>query len=225
MSEFLAEGFRGEAFAAKRPGARWYRDLGKRCFDVALALAIAPFVGLVVAVLAMAVWASDGGRPFFGHLRVGRDGRMFRCWKLRSMVPDAQERLAAHLASDPEAAAEWAIYRKLSRDPRITRLGDFLRRTRLDELPQLWNVLRGEMSFVGPRPVTPDELAMYGAQRTAYWAVRPGITGLWQVSGRNDVTYDERVRLDGEYLRRMSFAGDMGIILRTAMVVVRPTGR
>ena len=225
VRQYSAGDFRGEAFAATEPGTRWYRDLGKRWFDLTLALAITPFVGLLVAVLAAAVWASDGAKPFFGHMRVGRDGRMFRCWKLRSMVPDAQERLAAYLESNPTAAWEWAVYRKLSNDPRITRLGDFLRRTSLDELPQLWNVLRGEMSFVGPRPVTPDELEMYGAQRTAYWAVRPGITGLWQVSGRNDVTYDERVRLDGEYLRQMSFAADLGIVLRTARVVVRPTGR
>ena len=225
MREYSAGDFRGEAIAATELGAQWYRDLGKRLFDLTLALAMVPFVGLLVAVLAAAVWASDGAKPFFGHMRVGRDGRMFRCWKLRSMVPDAQERLAACLESNPTAAREWAVYRKLSNDPRITRLGDFLRRTSLDELPQLWNVLRGEMSFVGPRPVTPDELEMYGAQRTAYWAVRPGITGLWQVSGRNDVTYDERVRLDGEYLRQMSFAADLGIVLRTARVVVRPTGR
>jgi lipopolysaccharide/colanic/teichoic acid biosynthesis glycosyltransferase len=141
------------------------------------------------------------------------------------MVPDAAEQLRRHLERDPEAAAEWAATRKLSQDPRITRLGDMLRRTSLDELPQLWNVLRGEMSFVGPRPVPEDELQMYGAARSAYCAMRPGITGLWQISGRNDISYAERVKLDTEYLRRMSPGLDLSIILRTALVVFRPTGR
>jgi lipopolysaccharide/colanic/teichoic acid biosynthesis glycosyltransferase len=203
-----------------------YENLGKRVFDVAFALAIAPFVGAVVLILAAVVSASDGAWPFFGHTRIGRDGRAFRCWKIRTMVPDAEARLDAHLARDPAAAAEWRRFRKLTDDPRITRIGDFLRRTSLDELPQLWNVLWGEMSFVGPRPVMQDELdEHYGAARAAYHAARPGITGLWQVSGRNDLSYAERVELDAEYVRRMSFALDVWIILRTAGVVVRPTGR
>ena len=224
MQHYQAEGFVpavDDRLDSGAPYAAW----GKRAFDIVLAIAIAPFVGLTVALLAAAVTLSDGGRPFFGHVRVGRDGRLFRCWKLRTMVPDAEARLQDHLDSDPAAAAEWAVYRKLTDDPRITPLGEFLRRTSLDELPQLWNVLRGDMSFVGPRPVTPDELEMYGAARTAYWAVRPGITGLWQVSGRNEVTYDERVRLDGAYLRRIGLVTDLAIMLRTALVIVRPTGR
>jgi lipopolysaccharide/colanic/teichoic acid biosynthesis glycosyltransferase len=141
------------------------------------------------------------------------------------MVPDAAERLTAHLAANPEAAAEWEANHKLVDDPRITPLGEFLRRTSLDELPQLWNVLTGEMSFVGPRPVTEEELEKYGAARGAYCRMRPGITGLWQVSGRNEVTYGERVQLDLDYLASISLLRDLKIILRTGLVVVFPTGR
>ena len=203
-----------------------YEAAGKRAFDVLFALAIAPFVAPVILVLAALVSAGDGAAPFFGHNRVGRDGRAFRCWKIRTMVPDAQARLEAHLARDARAAEEWRLYRKLSDDPRITRIGDFLRRTSLDELPQLWNVLRGEMSFVGPRPVMADELDdHYGPARAAYCASRPGITGLWQVSGRNELSYDERVALDVDYTERMTLGLDVWIILRTAAVILRPTGR
>lgn len=141
------------------------------------------------------------------------------------MVPDAAERLQRHLAENPDAAIEWRETRKLTRDPRITQLGALLRKTSLDELPQLWNVLRGDMSFVGPRPVPDDELELYGSARGAYEQMRPGITGLWQVSGRNDVLYAQRVALDVDYLRRMSLGLDLWIMLRTALVVVKPTGR
>jgi lipopolysaccharide/colanic/teichoic acid biosynthesis glycosyltransferase len=207
-------------------GARGLYDAGaKRAFDLLLAVALLPVVAPVVALIAAAVMIADGGRPLFGHLRVGRSGRAFRCWKIRTMVPDAQARLVRHLAENPDAAAEWMESRKLSEDPRITRMGDFLRRTSLDELPQLWNVLRGEMSFVGPRPVPEDELELYGAARAGYCEMRPGITGLWQVSGRNEITYGERVALDLEYLRRMSLSLDAAVILRTALVLVRPNGR
>ncbi len=197
----------------------------KRFLDFVIALALLPVVAPVVLALAALVSLHDGGKPFFGHTRVGRGGREFRCWKLRTMVPDASARLQRHLAEHPEAAAEWHASRKLTNDPRITRLGDFLRKTSLDELPQLWNVLRGEMSFVGPRPVPDDELELYGAARGAYEKMRPGITGLWQVSGRNDVLYSQRVAMDTAYLRRMSLGLDLWIMLRTALVVVRPTGR
>jgi lipopolysaccharide/colanic/teichoic acid biosynthesis glycosyltransferase len=156
---------------------------------------------------------------------VGRNGRAFRCWKIRSMVHDAEARLAELLETDLAAAEEWETYQKLDDDPRIMPLGDVLRRTSLDELPQLWNVLRGDMSLVGPRPVTAPELERYGASRSAYCAMRPGITGLWQVSGRNEVTYAERVALDVEYLRKMSLRLDVRIMLQTAGVVLRPTGK
>lgn len=206
------------------PASR-YRKFGKRAFDILLALCLLPIVGLSVLLLSIFVYAHDRSFPLFGHSRVGRGGRVFRCWKIRTMVPDAEIRLAAYLDLNPAAAAEWEAERKLTDDPRITHIGDIMRRTSLDELPQIWNVLTGEMSFVGPRPVTADELDKYGISRAAYCAMRPGITGLWQVSGRNDVSYAERVALDVEYLRRMSFPTDASIILRTAGVVIRPTGK
>ncbi len=209
---------------ASNPRALYARVL-KRAVDLAVAVAMVPIVAPVVLAMAAMVWAHDGAAPFFGHTRVGRGGRAFRCWKLRTMVPDAAARLQRHLAEHPEAAAEWQATRKLTEDPRITRLGDFLRKTSLDELPQLWNVLRGDMSFVGPRPVPDDELELYGAARGSYEEMRPGITGLWQVSGRNDVLYAQRVAMDVDYLRRMSLGLDLWIMLRTALVVVKPTGR
>jgi lipopolysaccharide/colanic/teichoic acid biosynthesis glycosyltransferase len=153
------------------------------------------------------------------------DGKAFKCWKIRTMVHDAETRLRAHLKADPEAAAEWDRDRKLTNDPRITRLGQFLRRTSLDELPQIWNVLRGEMSFVGPRPIVRSELQKYGSFRGAYKTMKPGITGLWQVSGRNDVSYDERVKMDVEYMNNVSFLLDVQIILGTAGAVLSRTGK
>jgi lipopolysaccharide/colanic/teichoic acid biosynthesis glycosyltransferase len=206
------------------PASR-YRKFGKRTFDILLAVALLPVIGITVLLLCALVYAHDRSFPMFGHARVGRGGRMFRCWKIRTMVPDAESRLAAYLNLNPAAAAEWDAERKLNDDPRITRIGDIMRRTSLDELPQIWNVLIGEMSFVGPRPVTADELGKYGISRSAYCAMRPGITGLWQVSGRNEVSYAERVALDVDYLRRMSLALDLSIIARTAGVIVRPTGK
>ena len=208
------------------PGqSRGYAATGKRALDIALGLALVPFVVPLVVLLGFLVWIRDGAMPLFGHERIGRDGKPFHCWKIRTMVPDAAQRLKAHLASDPAAAAEWEADHKLTHDPRITPIGAFLRRTSLDELPQLWNVLNGEMSFVGPRPVTEEELVKYGAARGAYCRMRPGITGLWQISGRNEVTYGERVQLDLDYLASIGFLRDLSIILRTGLVVVRPTGR
>ncbi len=201
-----------------------YGAFGKRVFDVVFALVLLPFLVPVIGVLWLSV-RRDGGPGFFGHERIGRDGVAFRCWKLRTMVVDAEARLCAHLAADPEAAAEWAREHKLSNDPRVTRWGRFLRRTSLDELPQIWNVLRGEMSFVGPRPVVLAELDRYGPHRAAYCALRPGITGLWQVSGRNDVSYAERVQLDASYARSCGLWRDLEIILRTAHAVLGATGR
>lgn len=166
----------------------------------------------------------DGGPGFFGHERVGQDGTRFKCWKIRSMVFDANERLSALLASDPEARAEWERDHKLVNDPRITRFGRFIRRTSLDELPQIVNVLAGDMSFVGPRPVVEEELERYGEARSAYLAMKPGITGLWQVSGRNSIEYSERVALDVQYRDEMSFLRDASLIALTARCVVSPTG-
>ncbi|MEN9409494.1 MAG: hypothetical protein RL216_1468 [Pseudomonadota bacterium] len=183
--------------AGARAG-RFYLSYGKRAVDLVLVAVTALPVGILVAVLALMI-AAGGASPIFGHERVGKGGRVFRCWKLRTMVPDAEARLIRHLETNPEAAREWAETQKLSHDPRVTRIGHLLRRSSLDELPQLWNVLRGDMSIVGPRPVTETELDRYGTARAAYLAMRPGITGLWQVRGRNSLSFMKRIAMDVEY--------------------------
>lgn len=202
----------------------FYGNFGKRVLDIFLAILALPILLPVIAVLYI-LTRRDGGRGFFGHLRVGRNGEMFKCWKIRTMVPDARAALEKHLAENPEAAAEWKKDFKLENDPRVTRLGRILRATSLDELPQIWNVLRGEMSFVGPRPVTREEMPRYAGFEASYLATRPGITGLWQVSGRNDIGYDERVRLDARYVRDMGLFGDLAIIMRTFLAVAKRTGK
>jgi len=172
-------------------------------------------------VLALAVLL-QGGRPFYRQDRVGQGGRIFRLWKLRTMVPDAEARLEAHLAASPEARAEWDHCQKLKDDPRITPLGRLLRRSSMDELPQLWNVLRGDMSLVGPRPMMPCQQPLYPGQ--AYYALRPGITGPWQVSARNESGFADRARYDADYLSRVSFATDLRLLAATVRVVLRSTG-
>ena len=198
--------------------------IAKRALDVIGAglglVLLSPFF-LVVALLVRA----DGGPAFFAHQRVGRGGKLFGCLKFRSMVIDSQARLEALLASDPAARAEWEATRKLKNDPRITRIGRFLRSTSLDELPQLINVLRGEMSLVGPRPVLEAEIdRYYGASAAHYMAVRPGITGLWQVSGRSETSYESRVALDVSYVSRPSLLADISILLRTPVAVLSRRG-
>ncbi|MEM8786999.1 MAG: sugar transferase [Pseudomonadota bacterium] len=195
----------------------------KRSVDLTLVLSTAILWLPLIAALATAVWLV-GGRPFFGHVRVGRGGAAFRCWKLRTMACDADAVLRTHLAENPAAAAEWAQTRKLRRDPRVTWLGGVLRASSLDELPQLWNVLRGDMSLVGPRPITRQELRDYGPGAVAYTAVRPGITGPWQVRGRNRLSMAERRAYDVEYAQTWSLGGDMRILFRTAIVVLAGTG-
>lgn len=202
--------------------ARRYARM-KRGLDVTLGLCFSPLFLLLIAL----VWALvrlDGGPGFFGHVRVGRGGKCFKCWKIRTMVPNADLALRDVLRRDPNAAEEWARDRKLTRDPRITWVGGFLRRSSLDELPQLWNVLRGEMSLVGPRPITPEELPRYSVHRADYCSVRPGLTGLWQVSGRSELSYQDRVALDVSYLQNMSLASDLLILLKTVRVVFRRDG-
>jgi len=202
----------------------FYRLYGKRLFDLVLALAILPVVAPVIAILWVATIVA-GGNGFFGHERVGRHGKIFRCWKIQTMVQNSEEVLVLYLASNPQHAETWKREFKLHDDPRVTPLGRFLRKTSLDELPQVWNVIKGEMSFVGPRPVTLPELGKYGSSRPAYEAVRPGITGLWQVSGRNDLSYDERVALDRKYVSEHGILQDLRIMTLTACAVVCGTGR
>jgi Undecaprenyl-phosphate galactose phosphotransferase WbaP len=198
--------------------------IAKRALDIIGAgvglVLLAPFF-LIVALMVRA----DGGPAFFAHQRVGRGGKLFGCLKFRSMVVDSQARLETLLASDPAARAEWEATRKLKNDPRITRIGRFLRSTSLDELPQLINVLRGDMSLVGPRPVQEAEIdRYYGASAAHYMAVRPGITGLWQVSGRSETSYESRVALDVSYVSRPSLLADISILLRTPVAVLSRRG-
>lgn len=210
--------------ATSRFKATAYRNVGKRGLDIVLAIALLPLLAPIIFVL-WALVRQDGAPGFFGHVRVGQGGKLFSCYKIRSMVPNAEAKLDAYLAANPQAAAEWEATQKLADDPRITKIGHFLRKTSLDELPQILNVLKGEMSFVGPRPVTQPELAKYGAYQQTYLALKPGITGLWQVEGRQDGNYLERVKMDRRYANSVSIWRDLVLIARTAQVLARPTGR
>jgi exopolysaccharide production protein ExoY len=178
----------------------------------------------VITLICVAIIIQDGGSPFFVHRRIGRGGRMFPCLKLRTMVRDSEDRLRRHLDANPAAHAEWALDQKLRNDPRITPLGLFLRKSSLDELPQLLNVVWGHMSLVGPRPIVPAEVARYGRYMQFYCNVRPGITGLWQVSGRNDVSYRRRVAMDTIYSRTRWVGGDIWIMVRTVPAVLVSKG-
>ena len=198
-----------------------YRNLFKRIFDVTAILMAAPVVVPVVAALAVAV-ARDGGKPFYSQMRVGKGGQRFRMWKLRSMVCDADERMEAYLASHPEARLEWDLTQKLKQDPRITRMGKILRQTSLDELPQLWNVLKGEMSLVGPRPMMLSQQAIYPG--IEYYALRPGCTGYWQTAGRNRTTFEARAEYDAAYEKDLSLGTDLRILMATVGVILKGTG-
>lgn len=196
----------------------------KRVFDV-----VVSFVSLCL-LLPVFLWVAykvrqTGKQIIFGHVRVGRGGRKFKCLKFRSMSPNAQQWLQGYLDDNPEAKKEWEKDRKLKDDPRVTPFGRFIRRTSLDELPQLINVLLGQMSLVGPRPVPEEELnVMYGKAKKHYLKAKPGITGLWQISGRNDVDYEERISMDRWYASRASIFSDVIILLKTIMVVLRKQG-
>ncbi len=198
-----------------------YRSFGKRLLDLAFVLLIALPVLAVVLPLALIVM-TDGHSPFYGQARLGRNGRVFRMWKLRTMVPDADRALVDLLARDPAARAEWELHQKLRRDPRVTAIGALLRKTSLDELPQFWNVLVGDMSVVGPRPMMPSQRDLYPGEE--YFALRPGITGPWQTSDRHETSFSDRARFDHRYYHELSFATDLRIMTRTVSVVVSGTG-
>ena len=196
----------------------------KRGLDISVAVTALLLLLPLLLLIALAVWAGDGRAPIFRHMRIGRNGRHFGCLKFRSMVTDGDAVLAQHLAASAQARAEWAATHKLSDDPRITAIGQVLRKTSLDELPQLWNVLCGEMSLVGPRPIVPAEVERYGHAFATCFAVPPGVTGLWQVSGRSNTTYAERVALDLDYASRWSLYRDLAIMLRTIPAVLSQRG-
>lgn len=195
-----------------------------RAFDIVGALTLLIIAFPFLALLAIALQIDSPGRLFFVHRRVGFGGRMFPCLKFRTMVENAEDALARHLAQSEEARLEWEATFKLQNDPRVTSLGRIVRKLSLDEFPQLLNVLRGEMSLVGPRPIVMGEVPLYGRYFAEYCRVRPGLTGLWQISGRNDTTYRRRVSIDTVYVRRKSLVLDLVILARTFSVVVAARG-
>lgn len=199
-----------------------YRDYAKRLMDIAFIAITLPFSLPVILLCALALWI-EGGSPFYTQDRLGRKGARFSILKLRTMVRNADEVLETYLAADPEMRREWDELQKLRNDPRVTPVGQFLRATSLDELPQLFNVLTGDMSIVGPRPMLPEQLAMYG-DASAYEALRPGITGLWQISSRNDNGFSHRKSIDATYERDLTLMLDLKILFKTVGVVLRRTG-
>ncbi|MDQ2089360.1 sugar transferase [Marimonas arenosa] len=210
-----------EAAEPRRRGAKLYRNGVKRALDIVVVLlAAAPALALLVPL--MAITALDGRSPLYVQKRLGRHGRVFRMVKLRSMVDGADEILEAHLARHPEARAEWDRTQKLKKDPRITPFGALIRKTSLDELPQLFNVLKGDMSIVGPRPMMVEQRELYPG--AAYFELRPGITGFWQVSERNETSFAERARYDSAYYRQMSLTTDLRVMAKTVKVVFHATG-
>lgn len=208
----------GNRSSFKVSGSRLVAPVGmtpKRIADIFLAISGVVLLAPLLIICFVATVIASPGPALFRHKRVGFNGKHFDCFKFRTMVADAPERLRGLLESDPSAAAEWATNRKLKHDPRVTAIGAILRKSSLDELPQLFNVLKGDMSIVGPRPVTDEELERYATSVGAYLACRPGITGLWQVSGRSSTTYDKRVACDTFYARNWSMALDAKIVIVT----------
>jgi len=197
-------------------GGKW-----KRALDLAVAVGALIALAPLLAIIAVGVKLTMGGPVIYRHQRVGFGGKLFDCLKFRTMISDGDIILQRYIQQNPAAAEEWQSSRKLVKDPRVTRFGSFLRKTSLDELPQFLNIVRGEMSCVGPRPVVVAEMGLYGEYVPAYLSARPGVTGLWQVSGRSRLSYHERVRLDAEYVRGWSFGRDVAILMRTLPAVMK----
>ena len=223
METRLPDGIHTETQDMRNPKTRgaFYVRAGKRIFDCLLIAFAAPVVVPLIVLLAV-LSALDGIKPFYWQERVGRDGKIFRLLKIRTMVPNAEKVLDAYLADNPKARAEWDVRQKLQCDPRVTRFGAAIRKTSLDELPQLWNVMMGDMSLVGPRPMMVEQRSLYPGED--YYRLRPGITGLWQISERNDSSFAERAIYDTQYYRNLSMRADISILWRTIGVVLRATG-
>ena len=198
----------------------WLKAAFDRTFALIALIAISPILACVAAL----IWIRNDGPIFYAHNRIGKNGAVFPCYKFRSMTPDDGRLFDQLMEIDPIARKEWIDNRKVYRDPRVTRLGAFLRSSSIDELPQFWNVLRGDMSVVGPRPVTEEELEKYGVHAADYLSIRPGLTGPWQVSGRSEISFKERVEIDADYIENWSFWGDLKIILRTVRTVALRQG-
>lgn len=220
----IAREFTNEIAAADKGDAQSslvYASALKRVFDFAVVFFSLP-IWLPIIVIGALMVMTDGKSPFYRQERLGRDGRVFRLWKLRTMVANADAKLEAFLQAHPEARAEWDASQKLKNDPRITRFGRILRKTSLDELPQIFNVLSGDMSLVGPRPMMVNQKDLYTGE--SYYSLRPGLTGLWQVSKRNESRFIDRVRFDNRYAATVSLKTDLGVLIRTVGVVLRGTG-
>ncbi|WP_236545133.1 sugar transferase [Tropicimonas marinistellae] len=202
-------------------GSQVYPRAVKPSVEFLIIVATAPITLALVFILALLI-ATDGSNPFYTQVRVGRNGKLFRIWKLRTMVPNADRMLAAYLASDDTAREEWEKTQKLKKDPRVTRLGRFLRKSSLDELPQLFNVLNGTMSLVGPRPMLVNQQESYPG--SSYYKMKPGITGVWQVYARNESGFSQRAKYDDLYHRVMSWRTDATLLFKTVGVVFRSTG-
>ena len=199
----------------------FYGRYVKRLLDILIVLASAPVVLPIIALFALLI-RRDGGPAFYSQERIGKDGKSFTCWKLRSMVVDADRKLTEYLAENPAANAEWVVSQKLRHDPRITKVGNFIRKTSIDELPQLWCILIGDMSLIGPRPFLPEQQKLY--KGSAYYELRPGLTGFWQVGDRNESSFAARAVFDNRYAQELTLATDLGILVRTVGVVLRGTG-
>jgi Undecaprenyl-phosphate galactose phosphotransferase WbaP len=222
VSSLARDAAGGRAYLAPERYFRYH--VIKRALDVFLILLASPLLLLLLALIAAAVSLGSPGPVFFSHRRIRRHGAFFTMWKFRTMCVDSAEVLENYLTSNPEARAEWRKSHKLKHDPRITPVGHFLRRTSLDELPQLWNVLSGSMSLVGPRPIVAAEVEKYGEFFADYCLVKPGITGLWQVSGRCACTYPERVQMDRRYAHHWSLTADVEILIKTLPSVINQDG-
>lgn len=206
------------------PSTKFSYKVIKRGFDIVAVLLISPFVALVSLTIAFFILLEEPGAVFFSHTRIGRGQQYFSMWKFRTMCDNAQEALEKHFERYPEDRAEWLLNHKLKKDPRISSVGSFLRRTSLDELPQIWNVLKGDMSLVGPRPIVYEEIQKYSSDFKYYASVIPGVTGLWQISGRSNVSYDERVALDRFYVEDWSLWLEFKILWKTVLSVASSNG-
>jgi Undecaprenyl-phosphate galactose phosphotransferase WbaP len=222
--EVVGHSQRKAQWANELPSCLFRYRVVKRCLDVVLVAVSMPIILLALGIVAAMVAISSPGPIFYSHRRIRKNGAFFSMWKFRTMCVNSAEVLEEYLASHPAARAEWNKTHKLRNDPRITRVGSFLRRYSLDELPQLWNVLTGQMSLVGPRPIVAAEVEKYKDCFNCYCKVKPGLTGLWQVSGRSSLSYDERVGLDCQYVQQWSLTRDLMILAKTFPSVVNQDG-
>jgi exopolysaccharide production protein ExoY len=219
-AEFANRSLR-QSMPLRQPGDRPIGGWSKRLLDIVVAITALILLSPLILIISLLILVTLKRPILFSHMRIGFNGRPFRCYKFRTMVLNADEVFRQHIATNKAAAEEWAAAHKLAKDPRVTFLGHLLRISSLDELPQFINVICGDMSCVGPRPVVADELLRYGESAKAYLKARPGLTGYWQVSGRNALTYDDRVALDRDYVENWSFWRDIGILLKTIPAVIR----